>query len=166
MGRKYFMLHNDSLEVLSELTDEQAGKLFKAIAKLKDDPDYKLDGLLNAVFIPFKNQNKRDGDKYETICKRNKENGQKGGRPKETQTNPENPTAYFGNPENHKSNSNKKSNTNKKKNNKQNKIEVNRKEAKEIKDVCLDENILERNKDYNELFNNYSKKLASKVKGF
>ena len=50
--------------------------------------------------------------------------------------------------------------------NKQNKIEVNRKEAKEKKPVCLDENIVERTKDYNEIFSNYSKKLTSKVKGF
>ena len=30
-GRKSFIIHKDSLSVLDDLTDEQAGKLFKAI---------------------------------------------------------------------------------------------------------------------------------------
>jgi hypothetical protein len=80
--RKSFIIHHDSLEVLSELTDEQAGQLFKAILSYKKTGKHDLKGILNAVFIPFKNQFDRDDEKYENISERNKINGGAGGRPK------------------------------------------------------------------------------------
>ncbi len=81
-AKKSFILHWDSLDVLEELSDQQAGQLFKAIKELRFNPDYKIvcnvnnifDGLLNAVFITFKNQIKRDTEKYENVCVKNKAN--------------------------------------------------------------------------------------------
>jgi len=84
--RKSFILHLDSLDVLDELSDEQAGMLFKAISAHHKGDDYTLNGLLNAVYIPFKNQFDRDEQKYQNICNRNKNNGLKGGRPKTQET--------------------------------------------------------------------------------
>lgn len=77
-----FVLHNDSLFILDELTDEQAGQLFKAIKAYHLGQEYKLDFALNLVFILFKNQFERDNENYLKRCVRNAENGSKGGRPK------------------------------------------------------------------------------------
>ena len=41
--RKSFILHNDSLNVLDILTDEQAGKLFKAIKNYQNGVKQELD---------------------------------------------------------------------------------------------------------------------------
>ena len=99
--KKSFVLYIDHLSVLDELTDEQAGQLFKAINAHVNNKDYALNGLLNAVFIPFRNQIDRDTEKYNKIIERNKINGKKGGRPK-TQSNPKKPTGLSGNPKNPK----------------------------------------------------------------
>jgi hypothetical protein len=94
-----FYLHNDMLNVLDKLTDEQAGKLFKAIKNYQHGIEDELDLLLEITFIPFKNQFDRDMVKYQSVVERNKENGKKGGRPKKTQGNPKNPSGFLNNPE-------------------------------------------------------------------
>lgn len=101
-----FYLHNDMLNVLDKLTDEQAGKLFKAIRNYQYGIEDELDLLLEITFMPFKNQFDRDNLKYQSVVERNKENGKKGGRPKktqdnpkETQKNPKNPSGFLNNPE-------------------------------------------------------------------
>ena len=77
-----FILHFDSLNVLDELTNEQAGILFKAIRDYNLGKEPELDFAMRMAFLPFKNQFIRDGDKYEERCKTNKNNGLKGGRPR------------------------------------------------------------------------------------
>ena len=77
-----FILHLDSLAVLDELTNEQAGILFKAIRDYNLGKEPKLDFAMKMAFLPFKNQFIRDFEKYENTCERNKTNGSKGGRPK------------------------------------------------------------------------------------
>jgi len=84
--RKSFIIHFDALDVLNELTDEQAGMLFKAISEYQRTGTNSLSGMMNAVFIPFKNQFDRDAQKYDAICERNRNNGLKGGRPKPRRT--------------------------------------------------------------------------------
>jgi hypothetical protein len=79
--KKSFILYNDSLKVLDELTDEQAGVLFKAIFKYQNGIETDLDFGLKMAFLPFKNQFERDLEKYENVVERNKINGSKGGRP-------------------------------------------------------------------------------------
>ena len=88
------MLHLDSLCVLDDLTDEQAGKLFRAIREFNAGQEVELDPLLKIAFSPFKNQFIRDGVKYQAVIERNKANGAKGGRPKK----PKKPTGLNGNP--------------------------------------------------------------------
>lgn len=98
--RKSFIVHHDSLEVINKLTDEQAGKLLKAIKAYQLGEDFEMDLMTDLVFTPFKSQFIRDDEKYQNIVNRNKNNGLKGGRPK-TQTNPKEPnepTGLSGNP--------------------------------------------------------------------
>ena len=100
--RKSFVLHKDSLQVLDDLSDEQAGKLFKAIKAIQLGEEFELDALTKIALSPFKAQFARDNEKYERIVERNKNNGLKGGRPK-TEDNPEEPKKPSGlitNPEN------------------------------------------------------------------
>lgn len=77
-----FVLYIDSLFILDELNNEQAGQLFKAIKAYHLNEDYELDFALNLVFMLFKNQFERDNQKYLNTCERNRNNGAKGGRPK------------------------------------------------------------------------------------
>jgi len=97
--RKSFLIYIDSLPVLDDLTDEQAGKLFKAISSYHKGEDLELDSLTKIAFSPFKSQFIRDDEKYKKIVERNKNNGLKGGRPK-NEDNPEKPSGLNGNPEN------------------------------------------------------------------
>ncbi|WMM36539.1 hypothetical protein [Pseudoalteromonas phage PS_L5] len=99
--RKSFLIYIDSLPVLDDLTDEQAGKLFKAISSYHKGEDLELDSLTKIAFSPFKSQFIRDDEKYQKIVERNKNNGLRGGRPK-TEDNPEKPSGLNGNPTNPK----------------------------------------------------------------
>ena len=99
--RKSFVLHKDSLNVLDELTNEQAGKLFKAIKSIQLNEDFEVDCLTKIALAPFKAQFARDNEKYQKIVERNKNNGLKGGRPKtqENQEEPKKPSGLSGNPD-------------------------------------------------------------------
>lgn len=119
MGNKRsFLLHIDSLCVLDELTDAQAGKLFKTIKayhlrdaeRCEQDGETGFDGLMDdflmrVLFAPFKAQFDRDSERYIGTVEKNKANGLKGGRPKkekpqnpvgfsETEPNPNNPVGF------------------------------------------------------------------------
>lgn len=80
--RKSFVLHKDSLAILPDLTDEQAGRLFKAIYAYQIGEDIKLDQIIKMVFLPFKNQFSRDDEKYQETCERRAIAGAKGGKQK------------------------------------------------------------------------------------
>ena len=100
--RKSFILHKDSLSVLDDLSDEQAGRLFKAIRAHQCGIDIEIDAITKIAISPFKSQFDRDDEKYEKKVNANKINGMKGGRPK-SEWNPEKakePSGLFGNPEN------------------------------------------------------------------
>lgn len=70
--RKSFVVHIDSLDILDDLTDEQAGQLFKAIHFHHKGEDLELSSLVKIAFSPFKNQFARDADKYEKLCEKNR----------------------------------------------------------------------------------------------
>jgi len=83
LTRKSYITHLDSLDILDKLSDEQAGKLFKAIKfyqKTKKTPD--LDLMLDLVFTPFLNQFIRDDENYEKTCEARRVAGGKGGKQK------------------------------------------------------------------------------------
>ncbi len=77
--RTSFILHNDSLLIFDELTDEQAGKLFKAIKKYNQTGEIvELDFALKLALVPFLNQFKRDQEKWIEECKRSSDKGKLG----------------------------------------------------------------------------------------
>ena len=65
--RKSFLIHIDSLDILDDLTDEQAGQLFKAIRSHQTGETLELSPLVKIAFSPFKNQFNRDDEKYEKL---------------------------------------------------------------------------------------------------
>jgi len=74
-----FILYTEQKEVVDKLTDEQAGKIFKAIYEyVKTDKMPKLDGLLDIVIIPFKQSLDRNMEKWEEIKKKRSEAGRIG----------------------------------------------------------------------------------------
>jgi hypothetical protein len=82
MAKKSFVLHVDSLDVLDELTNEQAGMLLKAMRDYHNEDETPLDALTKIVFCPFKNQFHRDSLKYQTTCERRANAGSMGGKQK------------------------------------------------------------------------------------
>ena len=76
--QKGFIVYKDIHAVVDELTDEQAGKLFRGMIKYSaDGTEPKFEGVLKFVFIPIKQQIDRDAEKYERKCEKNRENAKK-----------------------------------------------------------------------------------------
>ena len=71
-NKKSFLLHIDSLDVLDDLTNGQAGVLFKAIKAYQKNEVFDLDSVVKVAFSPFKNQFERDNEKYEKLCEKNR----------------------------------------------------------------------------------------------
>lgn len=101
MGITKFTLYIDTLCVLDEMDDRQAGKLFKAIKaywlrkaeRCQQDAGTGFDSLMEdfvtrIAFAPFKAQFERESRSYDEAVGKNMANGKKGGRPKKTQINP------------------------------------------------------------------------------
>lgn len=94
--RKSVIIHIDSLDILDELKNEQAGILFKAIKSYLKKEEFSLDFALKIAFIPFKNQFERDDVKYKKTVERNTINGSKPKKPlapSRTQSKPKKPLA-------------------------------------------------------------------------
>lgn len=81
-NKKSFLLHIDSLSVLDDLTDEQAGQLLKAISAYQQGEEISLNPIVRIAFSPFKNQFMRDDERYEKTCERRAKAGALGGRAK------------------------------------------------------------------------------------
>lgn len=71
--KKSFIIHNDSLAVLDDLTDEQCGELFRAIKAYQLGEEITLSPIAKIAFSPFKNQFVRDGVKYDALCEKNRQ---------------------------------------------------------------------------------------------
>lgn len=83
--KKSFILYTDNRSQINMLSDQQAGRLFKALfafAESGDIPAFE-DGMTTMAFSFISAQIKRDSDKYDDVCKKRSENGKKGGRPSE-----------------------------------------------------------------------------------
>ena len=83
LKKKSFILHVDSLDVLSDLSNEQAGKLFKAMLAFHRGEEIDLDPLTKMAFSFFKNQFIRDNEKYIKTCEARAQAGSKGGKQKQ-----------------------------------------------------------------------------------
>lgn len=87
-----FVIYREIADKVKMLSDAQAGEVLKMAAAYAFDGELQqTDDLAVAlVFADVKSDIDRAAEKYERICERNRENGQKGGRPK-TQQNPKEP---------------------------------------------------------------------------
>ncbi len=78
-----FILYTEQKAVIDKLTDEQAGKLIKAIYEyVETDKMPQLDTVLDLVITPFKLALDRNKTKYEAVSKKRAEAGAKGGKQK------------------------------------------------------------------------------------
>lgn len=72
-----FLLKKSQKEVFEQLTDEEAGKLIKGIFQYATTGENKLEGYLNIIFIPIKNEMDKNEERYIKVCERNKKNIEK-----------------------------------------------------------------------------------------
>ncbi len=86
--KKSFIVYLDSLNILSELTTQQAGELFLAIYNYHLSGEMPSEFWIKMALASFINQWQRDCERYEQTCNRNKSNGLKGGRPHKNPNNP------------------------------------------------------------------------------
>lgn len=117
MKKTFFIIHTDKSDAVSSLTDEQAGKLLKAMFafNLGNIPSFD-DPVVQLAFAFFKAGFDADTERYERICARNQANGAKGGRPPKNDE-PKKPNGLNENPKNpsepKKANTNTNTNTEK-----------------------------------------------------
>lgn len=78
-----FILYTDQKAVINKLTDEQAGKILKALYQYADTGQMlQLDTTLDLVITPFITTMDRDKIKYEKTCRVRAEAGSKGRKAK------------------------------------------------------------------------------------
>lgn len=83
MERRAFLMYAEWHPLLTGMTDEQAGKLIKAIYAYQKGEEYEItDALLLGVFQMIKAKFDADRKLYEEKCEKNRANGAKGGRPR------------------------------------------------------------------------------------
>ena len=96
MALRYVKIFYGWPEETSELTLEEKGSLIDAIVAYARGDPVTFIGNERVVFPVFRAQVDRDSDRYDVVVQRNRENGRKGGRPKNcgTQSNPGKPTGF------------------------------------------------------------------------
>lgn len=77
-----FILYTEQKEVIDNLTDEDAGKLFKGIFEYAVGNEPEFNNLLKLVFIPIRQQLERNAKKYSEIKEKRRIAGAKGGKQK------------------------------------------------------------------------------------
>lgn len=87
MKKKSFIIRLENIEQFNMLTDEQCGKLLKAMCRYVDTGEVETfqDKIVSFAFSFLKGQIDRDTEKYEEMCTKNAENGKKGGRPRKSE---------------------------------------------------------------------------------
>lgn len=114
-GRESFVLYRSFYGPISGLSDEQLGRVFRAIFRWQSDgmTDQDPDPAVNVAIAFITNQFRIDADKYRERCERNQANGRLGGRPKKTVRLLQKPNGFFENPnENENENENENGNEN------------------------------------------------------
>jgi hypothetical protein len=98
--KKSSIIHHDLIAVVNDMPDEMAGKFVKLLSKVMRGESYVVtDFALKMAIHPFLAQFKRDEEKYDSICERNRKNGEKGGRPRKNPKNPDGLNKTQRNPE-------------------------------------------------------------------
>ena len=91
--KESFLIYKSFYPAIEDLTNEQLGKLFRAIFEYQITETDCTDPDIMMAFKFFKNQFRLDAAKYEKVVNRNRANGLNGGRPK-TEDNPNNPLGF------------------------------------------------------------------------
>jgi hypothetical protein len=100
MNKESFLIYKSFYEPLKGLSDEDMGKIFRAIFEYQISGKLpEINPILNMAFSFIKDVLDRDNLKYLEIVKRNQNNGKSGGRPNKK---PKKPSGLFGNPKNPK----------------------------------------------------------------
>lgn len=88
MKRNSFLLYTDSLEIISELSDAQAGRLLRAIVLYQkhvhdenntEYEEFLTDSLVRVCFSQIRASMDRDNEKYREVCRKRADAGRKGG---------------------------------------------------------------------------------------
>ena len=82
---KGFFTYFHHAEPLAMLSDEQAGRLYKALMRYGDTgevTDFDGDCALGVMFSIFKKEIDHNFERYAEICEKRSEAGKKGGRPR------------------------------------------------------------------------------------
>ena len=84
MTKTSFILYTEYEELINQLSDEQCGQLFKSVFSYNNNGELpeKLDNMTKIVFTVIRQDLDRNAEKYEEMCKKMRENGKKGGRPR------------------------------------------------------------------------------------
>lgn len=82
MGKNSFILYNDQKNVIDKLTDDQAGKIIKAIYAYANGEEIVLDNMLDIVITPFITALDKDQEKYQETCNKRARAGSEGGKQK------------------------------------------------------------------------------------
>lgn len=84
--KRSFKLYNDYINHVGLLSDEDAGRLFKAILSYANGQEVEaLGGVAEMAFSFISAQMDRDKQAYDNRCEANRANGKKGGRPSKAQ---------------------------------------------------------------------------------
>ena len=80
--KKSFVLYQSYWKHIQGLTDEELGRLFRAIfAHAAGTEEPELTGAASMAFSFIADQMDRDKEKYEEVCEKRRRGGEKGGRP-------------------------------------------------------------------------------------
>lgn len=82
MAKNSFILFQEFEEVFNLLTDEDSAALIKAIFAYNAGREIKLNYHLNVIFALIKKRLDDNQKNYDEVCKKNQENGKKGGAPR------------------------------------------------------------------------------------
>jgi hypothetical protein len=95
MAHMNIIIYKSHFELIKDLTNEQSGKLIKAIGLYSEGIMPEIDDLLvKGIFISIRRDFDLQAENYTKKINANRENGKKGGRPskpKVTEDNPNNP---------------------------------------------------------------------------
>ena len=79
MKPKAFKLYSDNMDIVNELSNEEAGELLKAIVNyVNTGEEIQTSRAVKLVFIPIKQQIDRDFASYEEVCEKRASAGKKG----------------------------------------------------------------------------------------
>lgn len=82
-----FLFHFDDLEILEDMSDVEVGQIFRDVIRYAQDgtePEYD-DRFMKNCFRMIARRHDSDSKAYEEKCRKNAENGSKGGRPRNGQ---------------------------------------------------------------------------------